>query len=255
MRTVLVTGAGRGVGRACALAFARAGDSVACAARTVAEIEAVAKECAAAGAGETLAVPFDATDPGAVATGVALVEERLGPIEVLCHATGGAKTASLARTSDTLWSEMLAVNLTSAFLVARAVLPGMVSAGRGRLVFVGSTASRTGFRYCAAYAASKHGLLGMVRSLALEVAGSGVTANLVGPGFLDVEATRHAAREVASRTKRDEEQVLEVYRATSPQRRLFTPEEVAASVRFLASDEAAGVNGQCLLLDGGAVVA
>jgi len=254
-RTVLVTGAGRGVGRACALAFARAGDRVACAARTVAEIEEVAKECRAAGAPAAIAARLDAVDPASVAAALRRVEEELGAVSVLCHAAGGARTAAFVSTDPALLAEMLAVNLTSAFLVARAVLPGMLAARSGRLVFVGSTASRTGYRYCAAYAAAKHGLLGMVRSLALEIAATGVTANVIAPGFLDVDATRSAAKDVAARSGKSAEDVLEVYRSASPQKRLFSADEVAAAALYLAGDGAAGVNGQCLVLDGGSIVA
>lgn len=253
MRSVLVTGAGRGVGRECALAFARLGDAVACSARTESEIRRVEEECRAAGAPRAAAIPMDATDAASVFAAVERASAAHGPVEVLVHAAGGARTAPLASTDDSLWAEMLAVNLTSAFLVARAVVPAMTAARRGRLIFVGSTASRAGYRYCSAYAASKHGLLGMVRSLALEVAPSGVTANVVAPGFLDVGATRAAAAAVARRSARSEDAILDAYRGASPQGRLFAPTEVAAAAVFLASDLAAGIHGQCITIDGGSI--
>ena len=255
MRSVLVTGAGRGVGRACALAFAKLGDAVACAARTSSEIEAAAEACRAAGAGRAAAVAMDATSAESVRAGVERASKAHGPVEVLVHAAGGARTALLAQTDDALWGEMLAKNLTSAFLVARAVLPAMTAAKRGRLLFVGSTASRTGYRYCAAYVASKHGLLGMVRSLALEIAGTSVTANVLAPGFLDVEATRAAAAAVAAKSGRSADDVLATFRAASPQNRMFEPEEVASLAVFLASDAAGGIHGQCVPIDGGSIVA
>jgi NAD(P)-dependent dehydrogenase (short-subunit alcohol dehydrogenase family) len=253
-RVVLVTGAGRGVGRACALAFAREGARIVCAARTQGEIASTAAECKKNGAVAALAIPVDATNPEAVDELVKRIHKELGSVEVLCHATGGARTAPFAKTDDALWRDMLSVNLTSAFLVARAVLPDMIAKKKGRLIFIGSTASRTGYRYCAAYAASKHGLLGMVRSLALELGADDVTANVIGPGFLDVEATHKAAAEVAQRTGRTPDEVLTNFREFTPQKRLFRPDEVAAVAHFLASEAARGVNGQCVVLDGGAIV-
>jgi NAD(P)-dependent dehydrogenase (short-subunit alcohol dehydrogenase family) len=253
-RVILVTGAGRGVGRACALAFAREGARIVCAARTQGEIASVAAECKKAGAVAALAAPVDATNPGSVDELVKRIHKELGTVDVLCHATGGAKTAAFLKTEDALWNEMIGVNLTSAFLVARAVLPDMIAKKKGRVVFIGSTASRSGFRYCAAYAASKHGLLGMVRSLALELGEIDVTVNVIGPGFLDVDATHKAAAEVAARTGRSVDDVLANYRSFSPQKRLVRPEEVSATAIFLASDAARAINGQCLVLDGGAIV-
>lgn len=253
-KTVLITGAGRGVGRECALAFARTGAAVACAARTISEIEATALACLAAGAPRAIFISMDVTNAEAVCAGVERVRRELGAIDVLLHAAGGAKTAAFDRTDDAVWSEMISVNLTSAFFVARAVLPDMIQQKGGRILFVGSTASRTGFRYCCAYAAAKHGLLGMARSLAIEVADKNITVNVLGPGFLDAESTHDAAGAVAARTKKTAEEVLATYRNISPQRRLITLEEVAATAVFLASDAARGINGQCLLIDGGGIV-
>jgi NAD(P)-dependent dehydrogenase (short-subunit alcohol dehydrogenase family) len=196
----------------------------------------------------------DATNPASVEELVKRIHRELGTIDVLCHATGGAKTAAFLKTDEALWNEMVSVNLTAAFLVARAVLPDMIAKKKGRLVFIGSTASRSGFRYCSAYAASKHGLLGMVRSLALELGEGDVTANVIGPGFLDVDATHKAAAEVASRTGRSVDEVLTNYRNFSPQKRLLRPDEVSTTALFLASDAARGINGQCIVLDGGAIV-
>lgn len=250
-RVVLVTGGGRGVGRACALTFAGAGDRVAVAARTRAEVDAVADACRQAGAPKALGLVMDAADETSVARAIADLTAALGPVEVLVHAAGGAKTSSLVKTDAGLWNEMIRVNLTSAFLVARAVLPGMTARGRGRLLFVGSTASRAGFRYCAAYAAAKHGLLGMVRSLALELGEVDITANVLAPGFLDTESTRAAAAAVAARTGRGVDEVLDQYRGFSGKRALVKPEDVAALALQLAGEAGRSVNGQCLVLDGG----
>ncbi|MBL8695946.1 MAG: SDR family oxidoreductase [Planctomycetes bacterium] len=254
-RTVLVTGAGRGVGRACAIRFAQEGARVACAARSQKEIEAVAAECMKAGATDARAFVMDVTSYSSISSALTQIRKAYTSIDVLCHSAGGAKTAPFGGTDEQLWNEMIALNLTSAYLVGRAVLGDMLQKRKGRMIFIGSTASRSGYRYCAAYTASKHGLLGMVRSLALEVAAAGVTANVVAPGYIRVSATEQAAKQVASRVGKTPEQVLAVYRAASPQGRMFEPDEVAALVQFVASDSASGINGQCLLLDGGAVVA
>lgn len=249
-----MTGAGRGVGREIALAFARTGARVVCAARTRSEIERVAQECLAAGATDSMPVIMDVTDSTSVSNGVASVISRFDAPGVLCHAAGGTATASFENTDPPLVDRMLLLNLTPAFLLGRAVLPGMSLAGRGSMIFIGSTASRTGYRYCSAYVAAKHGLLGMVRSLAVEVAQRNINVNVVGPGFLDVEATRDAAGAVARRSGRTAEDVLRTYREFSPQQRLFTTAEVAATAVFLASDDARGITGQCILIDGGGIV-
>lgn len=252
--TVLITGASRGVGRECALAFARDGHRLACAARNAAELEKTATACSSAGAASAYAITMDVTRPDSVADGVARARAALGPIDVLVHAAGGATTAPFEKTTDAAWAGMLSLNLDSAFFITKAVLPDMLQNGRGRILYIGSTASRTGFRYCAAYAAAKHGLLGMARSLAAEVAGKNITVNVIGPGFLDVDATRAAADAVAARTGRSAVEILQQYAATSPQRRLVAPGEVAEVARFLASDAARGIHGQCLLVDGGGIL-
>ncbi|MBI3818052.1 MAG: SDR family oxidoreductase [Planctomycetes bacterium] len=254
-RNVLVTGAGRGVGRACALAFAAAGDRVACIARTKSEIEAVADACRRAGAPSAIAIAADVTNPADVARAVDAAKREHGTAGVLCHAAGGAHTSRLDATDDAAFARMLSLNLTSAFYMSRAVLPGMRAARLGRIIYIGSTASRRGFRYCSAYAAAKHGLLGMARSLAIEVASEGITANLVAPGFLDADSTRAAAAQVASRTGKPVDAILESYKSFSPQNRMYSPEEVASTVLYLAGDSASGVNGQCLLIDGGETTA
>ncbi|MBI2468506.1 MAG: 3-oxoacyl-ACP reductase FabG [Candidatus Rokubacteria bacterium] len=251
-RVALVTGGGRGIGRAIALAFAREGAHVAVAGRTAAAIEAVAAEARALGR-KALAVPCDVGDRTQVDAAVRLAQEALGPIQILVNNAGIAVSAKLADTDDALWERHLRVNLTGAFSMARAVLPGMLAAGWGRIINVASTAAKQGYPYVAAYVASKHGLLGLTRALAMELATSGITVNAICPGYAATDLTWESARRIQEKTGRSYEEAVRSLAAFSPQRRLVEPEEVAALAVLLASDDARGVTGQAWNVDGGAV--
>jgi 3-hydroxybutyrate dehydrogenase len=251
-RVALVTGGGRGIGRAIALAFAREGASVAVVARTAAEVEAVAAEVRAQGR-KAVALPGDVTDSARVESVARAAAEALGPIQILVNNAGLAVSAKVLDTDDALWERHLRVNLTGAFYMSRAVLPGMLAARWGRIVNIASTAARQGFPYVAAYVASKHGLLGLTRALALEVVAAGVTVNAICPGYVATDLTRESARRIQEKTGRTYEQAIESLAAFSPQRRLIEPEEVAALAVMLASDEARGVTAQAWNVDGGAV--
>jgi len=252
-RTALVTGGGRGIGRAIAIGLARGGAAVAVAARTRSEIETVAAEIAALG-GRAAAFSCDVTRREDVERTVAAVEAALGPIDVLVNNAGTAESAPLAKTDEAMWNRILATNLTSTYLCTRAVLPGMVERGRGRVVNVASVAGKVGGAYISAYAASKHGVLGFTRSVALEVARSGVTVNAVCPGYVNTPLTERSIRNVVERTGRTPEEARAAFASKSPQNRFVEPEEVAALVLFLCSEEAAGIHGQSINLDGGGVV-
>jgi NAD(P)-dependent dehydrogenase (short-subunit alcohol dehydrogenase family) len=250
----LVTGGGRGIGRAVALAFAREGADVAVAARSAAELEAVAAEVRAAGR-RAAALPCDVTDPAQVATAVREAAAALGPVAVLVNNAGLAVSARVVDTDDELWERHLRVNLTGAFYASRAVLPAMLAAGWGRIVNVASTAARQGYPYVAAYVAAKHGLLGLTRALALEVAAAGVTVNAICPGYAATELTWASARRIQARTGRSFEEAVRSLAAFSPQKRLIEPEEVAALAVLLASEDARGVTAQAWGVDGGATQA
>jgi NAD(P)-dependent dehydrogenase (short-subunit alcohol dehydrogenase family) len=253
-RVALVTGGGRGIGRAIALAFAREGAHVAVTARTVAEIDAVAAEVRGLGR-RALAVACDVGERAQVDDAVQRVVEGLGPVAILVNNAGIAVSAKLLDTDDALWERHLRVNLTGAFLMTRAVLPAMLEARWGRIINVASIAGRQGYPYIAAYTASKHGLVGLTRALAQEVVMAGVTVNAICPGYVATELTWAGARNIHERTGRTYDEAVRSLAAHSPQKRLIEPEEVAALAVLLASEEARGVTAQAWNVDGGAVQA
>jgi NAD(P)-dependent dehydrogenase (short-subunit alcohol dehydrogenase family) len=246
-RVALVTGGGRGIGRAVALALAHEGSAVAIAARTRSELERTAAEVKDAG-GTALAIETDVTEPGAVAHAVARVTAELGPIDVLVNNAGIAESAPFLRTELDLWERHLRVNVTGPYLVARHVLPGMLERRWGRIVNIASLAGLHGAAYVAAYVASKHALVGLTRALAIEVAGRGVTVNAVCPGYVATDLTWRSARAIAERTGRTLEEAVAALARMNPGRRLIDPGEVAAAVIRLVADDTA--NGQSVVIDG-----
>lgn len=251
-RVALITGAGRGIGRGSALALARAGADVALLARSEDQIAAVAKEARAIGV-RALPVPCDVTKADEVAASVERVKRELGRVDILVNNAGVARSAPFLRTDDALWDEIMAVNLTAPFRFARAALGGMLDRGWGRIVNVASIAGKVGAAYIAAYTAAKHGLIGLTRALAVEVAPKGVTVNAVCPGYVDTDMTTANVHLMREKTGRSEEEIRRILADQSPQKRVFRVEEVAAAVAFLASEEAAAINGQAVNLCGGAV--
>jgi len=251
-RVALVTGGGRGIGRAIALAFAREGAHVAVTARTGAELDAVAAEIRALGR-TALAVPCDVGERAQVDEAVRRVVDGLGPVQILVNNAGIAVSAKLVDTDDALWERHLRVNLTGAFLMTRAILPGMLAARWGRVINIASIAGRVGYPLVTAYTASKHGLLGLTRALAQEVVAAGVTVNAICPGYVATDMTWAGARNIQKRTGRAYEDAVHALAAFSPQKRLIEPEEVAALAVLLASDDARGVTAQAWNVDGGTV--
>jgi NAD(P)-dependent dehydrogenase (short-subunit alcohol dehydrogenase family) len=221
------------------------------AARSAIEIEAVAAALRARG-GAAAAVPLDVGDETSVTAAVRRVEADLGPVDVLVNNAGIAEAAPLARTDPALWERHLRVNATGPYLLARAVLPGMLARGWGRIVAVASLAGLHGAAYVTAYTASKHALVGFTRALAAEVAGRGVTVNAVCPGYCATDLVWSSARAVATRTGRSYEEAVAALAALNPGRRLLDPEEVAAAVVRLVHDP--DVNGDTVVLDGTAPI-
>jgi NAD(P)-dependent dehydrogenase (short-subunit alcohol dehydrogenase family) len=248
-RTALVTGASRGIGRAIALRLAGEGCRVALAARTMGDLEAVAAEC---GPG-ALPLRLDVTDDAAIAAVVARCESELGGIDVLVNNAGIADSHKFTDLTDDVWERTLAVNLTAPFHVTRAALPGMLQRGSGAVVMIASIASKVGGAYIAHYAAAKHGLLGMTRSLAAEYVRSGITFNCVCPAYVDTDMTQRSIANIVERTGRTRERALAAL--LTPQGRLVRPEEVAEVCLLLAVEEGRSINGQAITIDGGAVQA
>ena len=244
-KKALVTGASRGIGRAIALAFAEEGATVVLGSRSLASLEALAKAI-----GTAVAVRLDVTDPESIAR----AREEVGEVQILVNNAGIAGSVKVLAMDDAHWQSHLDVNLTGAFRVTRAFLAPMAAAKWGRVINIASTAGKVGFAYTAAYCASKHGLIGFTRALALEMATSGVTVNAICPGFVRTEMASEAARNIAAKTGKSEAEATRWLEALSPQNRLMEPEEVAAVAVLLASEEARGVNGQAINIDGGAVV-
>jgi NAD(P)-dependent dehydrogenase (short-subunit alcohol dehydrogenase family) len=253
-KVALVTGAGRGIGRAVALVLAGAGADVALLARTGVQLADVAGEVTAMGR-RALAIESDLADAVAVARVARRVAAELGPVAVLVNNAGVAPSAKVEATTDESWQQTLAVNLSAPFYLCRAVLPHMLAAGWGRIVNVASTAAKVGYKYNTAYVASKHGLLGLTRALAVELARQNITVNAVCPGFVDTEIVAGAVANLSAKTGRPPGESRRVFEAMSPQARLMTPQEVAEAVLYLTTGGARGVNGQSLVVDGGGVQA
>jgi NAD(P)-dependent dehydrogenase (short-subunit alcohol dehydrogenase family) len=252
-RRALVTGGGRGIGRAVALDLAGAGAAVAVAARTRADLDAVVAEVVRAG-GRAEAVVVDVVDPASVKAAFAAARAALGGIDILVNGAGVAPTAPLAKTSDELWRQVIEINLSGTFYCLREALPEMTGRGWGRVVNLASIAGKTGQRYIGAYAASKHGVLGLTRCAALEVATAGVTVNAVCPGYVDTPMLDAGVARIVEKTGKSVEEARRGLAETSPQKRLYTAEEVSALVLFLCGERAGGINGQALSVDGGTVL-
>jgi len=246
-RVALVTGAGRGIGRAVAHRLSRQGLRVALVARHKAELEETAAGCA----GPALAFPADVTDPEQVEAAYAAVEQSWGPVEVLVVGAGAGHSARLDRTTDADWQRMLELNLTAPFRCIRRAVPAMRAAGWGRVVVVASSAAHVGEPYIAAYTASKHGVLGLVRSAAAELARAGVTVNAVCPAYVDTPMTDATVQSIAATTGRTLEEARRALERKQPIGRLIRPDEVADAVWFCMTNEA--VTGQAINVDGGAV--
>lgn len=247
-RTALVTGGGRGIGRACVLALARAGFAVAPAARTRGETERVAEEARALGV-RALAVDLDVGDVAGVERAVGAIANGLGPVDVVVNNAGIAQSAPFVRTDPELWERHMRVNVTGPYLVTRAVLPGMLARGWGRVVNVASLAGLYGAPYVTAYVASKHALVGMTRALAMEVGGKGITVNAICPGYVASDMTWASARNIVAKTGKSYEEAVAVLAGMNPGGRLVEPEEIADVLLQLMTDNA--TNGEAIVMDGG----
>jgi NAD(P)-dependent dehydrogenase (short-subunit alcohol dehydrogenase family) len=252
MRRVLITGGGRGIGRAIALRLAEAGHAIAVTARSAGELEAVADEVGGRGAAAGVALAVDLSDAAAAAALPARAAEALGGhAEIFVHAAGIASIAPLAELDPRDWERTFAVNVNSAFHIARGLVGPMQADGWGRVVTIASLRARTGVPTTAAYTASKHALLGLTRVIAAELARHGATANAVVPGWADTQMVRDEIAAFAEQLGVSLEDAQRRLLREQPIRRLLEPDEVAGLVGYLCSEAAGGVTGQAMHIDGG----
>jgi 2-deoxy-D-gluconate 3-dehydrogenase len=244
-RVALVTGASRGIGRAVALALGAAGAAVACAARSLDQVEATAATLEAAGA-RGLALRVDVTRADEIAQAVARTEAALGPVDVLVNNAGVTLDRKTVEVTDEEWERVLATNLTSMFRCARAVAPGMIRLGRGKIINVGSMYGALGVPRYAAYCATKAAVEGLTRSLAAEWARHGIQVNCLAPGYTNTDIPRAAMADEKTRA---------LFLSKVPARRIAEPEEAGALAVYLASPASDFMTGQVVRLDGGQTMA
>ena len=241
----VVTGGGTGIGAAIARALRGAGAMV-----TIMGRRRDALDALAASLPGTNVVPVDVTDEQSVESAMAAAR-RFAPISILVNNAGAAETAPVAKTSTELWDRMLAVNLTGTFLCTRAALSDIIAHPAGRVVNIASTSGLKGYAYTGAYSAAKHGVIGLTRTLAMELAKTGATANAVCPGFAETELLVHSLSAVVAKTGLSREAALAQFIRDNPQQRLIQPDEVAATVLWLCDPLSQSVNGQAIAVAGG----
>ena len=242
----LVTGGGTGVGRAIALALAETGVAVTICGRRKEQLAAVTD------ANKRIsAIAADVADEAAITALYAEAEKARGPVDIVVANAGMSGSSPAQRTSLGDWQRTLDVNLTGSFLTVKPALAGMTSAKSGRVVFVASTAGLKGYAYVAPYVAAKHGVVGLMRALATELARTGVTVNAVCPGFVETDMLEESVRRIVDKTGRTVEQARASLAATNPQGRFIQPQEVAATVLWLCSEAAGSITGQAISLSGG----
>jgi NAD(P)-dependent dehydrogenase (short-subunit alcohol dehydrogenase family) len=243
----IVTGAGRGIGHAVAVRLSSEGYLVALTSRSEPELRSTAADCPS----ETLVLPADITTTGAVDQLFTAVEERWGSVDVLVANAGAGVSSSIAKTTDEQWQQMLDLNLTAPFRCIRRAVPGMLERGHGRIIVIASTAAKQGAPYISAYTASKHGVLGVVRSAAAELAATGITVNAVCPGYVETPMTEQTIAGIAEKTGRTPVEARVVLEKKQPNGRLVTVDEVADAVWLCVTN--AALNGQGINIDGGGV--
>lgn len=250
---VLITGGARGIGAAIARTLADGAATITLLGRYETPLaESLAK--LARGSQRHGFVVADVTDPRQIEAAFARARDDRGPIDILVNNAGQAQSATFNGTSLELWERMISTNLTGTFLCCKAALPGMIQQGGGRIINIASTAAQKGYAYVSAYVAAKHGVLGLTRALALEVARKGITVNAVCPGYTDTDILREAIANVTAKTGRSEQEALAEFARSNPQQRIVRPEEVADAVRWLCSSSASAITGQAISVSAGEVM-
>jgi NAD(P)-dependent dehydrogenase (short-subunit alcohol dehydrogenase family) len=249
-RHALVTGAGRGIGAAIAARLVHEGACLTLLGRNRALLDPMS----AALGDSTYPVCADVTDAEAIARAFEVATARFGPVDILVNNAGQAQSAPLHRTSAQLWHSMLEVNLTGTYHGIRAALPDMLQRKFGRIVNVASTAGVRGYAYVAAYCAAKHGVIGLTRALALEVAQRGITVNAVCPGYAETDLVLETIANIQRQTGRSEQDARETLTRLNPQGRLVQPMEVANAVAWLCLPGAEAITGQSIAVAGGEVM-
>lgn len=244
-RHALVTGGATGIGLAVTKSLASAGARVTIASRNVERVTAAAAELNGV-TGRSL----DVTDPESIDA----VFDAAGPVDILVNNAGIALAAPFDKTTPEQWSNVMAVNLTGVYLCTQAALKSMRERDSGRIINIASTAGLKGYAYISAYAASKHGVVGMTRSLALELAATGITANCICPGFVDTDIVAEAVANITSKTGRSKKEALAELVKHNPQKRLITPAEVADAVLWLCQNSSCSITGQAIVVAGGEIM-
>ncbi|MEK7347113.1 MAG: SDR family oxidoreductase [Pseudomonadota bacterium] len=255
-RHALITGAGAGIGAAIALALAQAGCRITLCGRTQDTLQTQAEVLRAQVPHvAVLIAPMDVGDEQSVQAAVQQAQARFGPVNILVNNAGQAQSQPFAKTDAALWQQMLNVNLTGTFHCIQAVLPAMLEAAHsgtpGRIINIASTAGLKGYAYVSAYVAAKHGVVGLTKALALELARKGVTVNAICPGYTETNIVREAVQNMVVKTGRSEAEARQALAAGNPQQRLVQPQEVAQSVLWLCAPGSDALNGQAIAIDGG----
>ncbi|MFQ3681678.1 SDR family NAD(P)-dependent oxidoreductase [Roseiflexus sp.] len=246
-KTAFITGGGRGIGRAIALTFAGAGAAVAVAGRNRETLEDVCAIIEQRG-GRAVAVLCDVADAMQVYTAISTARAALGPFDILVNNAGITYSAKLTDTDDALWERVIQVNLNGAYYCCKAIVPDMIARGGGRIINIASMASLVGMPFSAAYSAAKHGLLGLTRSLALELQRYHITSNAICPAWVDTDMMAEAINALAAKTGRTPEEAREALLSRGGQQRAMSPEEVAIAALRLAGPDGTATNGETIVL-------